>query len=226
MKTTRRVAIAWMAFLCIAAVAWADAKAEPGPAMPTPAERLVPFLKALRDADHPSTAMAAYARGCAIDRTDSKLQNAYMRKMLQFGQPKISFYAARVLVRLEPHNGTAWGVVGYVHAKRGEMPESLAAGIRAATYAPANQAILNNTGQLLAWFDNELAPPKLPDAVRRMLMKVREDLAGAEPFAKAYARVTTAYRERAKLAAALEKQLAAAQTEALEIQQVDAIGLD
>ena len=242
MKRTHLVMIAAIALLSVAAGALAGGKAKPAsppakqpadrpakqpadtPAR-TPAERLAAMIEALQAADNPSTAMAAYARGCAIDRSNVQLQNAYMRKMLRSGLPKIAYYAARVLVRLQPDNPTAWGVVAYVHGKRGEPHKALDPAIRAVAGAPKNPSIAHNAGQLLAWYENQLAPPKLPDSTRRTLEKIRPELFKQKSFARAYRSIKTAYDQRAKLAAELGKRVAAAEAEAEKVQQ-DAMTID
>ena len=233
MKRTHLVAIAVIALLSIAAGARAEGK--PGAAAPanqpadgpakTPAERLAALIRALQEADPPYTAMAAYARGCAIDRSSVKLQDAYMRKMLRSGLPKIAFYAARVLVRRQPDNATAWGVVAYVHGKRGEPEKALDPAIRAVAASSKDASIAHNAGQLLAWYENQLIPPKLPDATRRTLDRIRPELFKREPFTRAYRAMKTAYDQRAKLAAELGKRVAAAEEEAGNVQK-DAVAID
>ena len=225
MKRTHLVGIAVIALLSIVAGALAEGK--PGAASPpmTPAERLAALIEAVEEADNPSTAMAAYARGCAIDRSSVKLQNSYMRTMLRSGLPKIAFYAARVLVRHQPDNATAWGVVAYVHGKRGEPEKALEPGIRAVVISAKDPSIAHNAGQLLAWYENQLIPPKLPDSTRRTLDRARDDLFKREPFARAYRAMKAAYEQRAKLAAELGKRVAAAEAEADRVQK-DAVAID
>ncbi len=191
-----------------------DESAQTAPATKTPAERIAPLVRVIDQARSPSDAIAAYARGFGIDRTHTGLQNAHMRKMLQFGLPKIARYPARVLVTLEKGNGMAWGVVGYMHGKRGELAEALAAHIQAAAFAPDDPSILHNTGQLLAWYDNEIDRPRLSDPIRRMMDRIRNDLFKQQAFARAYLEMKTAYEQRAKLAAELAKRLGEAQDEA------------
>ena len=181
------------------------------------AEHLTMLIEMVKTADHPSSAMAAYARGCGIDRTNFDLQNAYMRKMLSFGLPKISFYAARVLVRSQPDNGMAWGVVGYMHGRRGETAKALAASIRAAAGAPGDPSILHNVGQLLAWYDSEPAPPKLSDAARRILVRIRPQLLKQAAFAKAYEQTKIAYASRAALTEELSQRLSGAAEQAEDV---------
>jgi hypothetical protein len=226
MKRTHLVAIAVIALLSIATGALAEGKpgAAAAPAK-TPAERLAALIKALEEADHPTTAMAAYARGCAIDRSSVKLQDAYMRKMLRSGLPKIAFYAARVLVRSQPDNATAWGVVAYIHGKRGEPEKALDPAIRAVAASSKDASIAHNAGQLVAWYENQLIPPKLPDSTRRTLDRIRPELFKREPFAQAYRAMKTAYDQRAKLAAELGRRVAAAEEEAANVQR-DAVAMD
>ena len=138
------------------------------------ARRLAEFVQAVRDADHPRQAITAYARGCAVDASRPEIHEAQMRRMLRFGLPKIALFPARSLVAIQPDNGLAWGVLGYVHGQRGELAEAFAASIRAAEHARDNPSILHNAGQLVAWYDHELELPKLPDRAKRSLSRIRD----------------------------------------------------
>ena len=215
MTNTRLFGIALLAVLALGARSLADDQTEAAEDRAAAnAKRLAALIDTLKTADNPSAAMAAYARGCGIDRTNVELQNAYMRKMLTFGLPKISYYAARVLVGLQPDNGTAWGVVGYMHGRRGELGKALAASIRAAEKAPEDPSIAHNAGQLLGWYENELTPPRLPDSARRILEQILDDLFRQESFVKAHQQMKAAYVRQAALAAEIEKRLAAAAADA------------
>jgi len=192
---------------------------------PAAAERLAKLIEAVKDADSPSAAMSAYARGCGIDRLNADLQNAYMRKMLTFGLPKIGYYAARVLVSSQPDNGMAWGLVGYVHGRRGEIDKAFNVTIRAAALAPDDPSIMHNAGQLVAWYENELLPPKPPDVIRRILERVRPKLAKNADFVKAYNQMAGAYAKQAAVTAELSERLVVAATQ-VEQQRDEAQAID
>jgi len=184
------------------------------------AEQLARLIQAIRDATHPRQAMSAYARGCAIDRSRPAIHDAYMRRMLQFGLPKIAYYPARVLAAIQPDNGTAWGVVGYVHGQRGQPAEALAATMRAAELAGEDPSVLHNAGQLAAWYDFELDLPKIPDRAKRALDRSRAALGKRAPFAKAYATIQKAYKEQAGLGEQFDEKIAAADADALGLEQL------
>jgi len=200
----------------------ADPATAPADKPATKAQRLAEHVKALNDAKAPQTAMAAYARGCAIDRNDAGLQNAYMRKMLKFGLPKIAFYAAQTLVRIEPDNGTAWGVMGYMHGHRGHYDKAFAACIRAAALAGDDPSVLHNAGQMVAWFDSQRDLPDVPDAVRRTLARIKPALEKKAPYAAAYKHMKATYATQGKAAAGLEKKLNAAEADAQAVQRLAA----
>jgi tetratricopeptide (TPR) repeat protein len=190
---------------------------------PTPderAERLATFVRAVEAAAHPREAITAYARGCAVDRSRPEIHNAYLRRMLTFGLPQIAYYPARVLVTMEPDNGTAWGVVGYMHGRRGELDKALSATLQAVQLAREDPSILHNAGQLTAWYDHEIEPPKIPDRSKRALARVREELAKAPAFAKAYGTIESAYQRRAALAKEFDQKIAAADAEVLTLERL------
>ena len=128
------------------------------PAGSQDAEKLAAFIRAIRRAEDPREALSAYAKGCSISRLNAELHTAHVRRMLQFGRPETAYYPAQAAVRLEPENGMAWGVLGYVHGKRHRLEEALAAAVRAAKYAPDDNSILHNAGQLVAWCDGQRPP--------------------------------------------------------------------
>ena len=188
--------------------------ADPAAATSRPADRVAPFLKVIREAGDYRVVMRAYARACAIDRNDLRLHRAYMRRMLRFGLPQIAYYPALALTRLDPKDGTAWGVVGYVHGRRGRLAEAFVATIRALERKPSDPSILHNAGQLAAWYDHDPALPRVPDSARRTLANLREKVSKNPIYARAYAEIARAYKRQAEAATMLKRALAAARAEA------------
>ena len=187
--------------------------------------RLLPFIEAIQRSQQPQEAMSAYARGCAVDRRNPRIHDEYMKRMLQFGQPEIAYFAAATLVTLDNQNPTAWGLVGYHQGKKGELLEAFAATMRAVQRAPDDPSILHNAGQLVAWYDSHADPPPAPDSVRRILDNLREELGRREPYAKAYRTIKTAVSSKLDQRDDLEKKLSAADSEYQTARQ-DAVSLD
>ena len=195
-------------------------KAEAAKAAEQRGGRLAAFIQAVGSAEHPRQAISAYARGCAVDRSKPEIHEAYMRRMLQFGLPRIAYYPARVLVTMQRDNGVAWGVLGYMHGRRGELDEALSATVRAAENDGGNPSILHNAGQLVAWYDNELNLPKISDRTKRSLEKVRRELSERQPFARAYKGMTAAYKEQAALAEGFARKIDALEAETLALERL------
>ncbi len=196
--------------------------AEParGPETMPSSGRLEGFIQAIRDADYPSQAISAYARGCAVDRTQPEIHEAYMRRMLQFGLPRIAQYGARALVAMQDDNGMAWGVLGYMAGRKGDLADALSSMIRAAEGAPDNVGILHNSGQLFAWYENDPEVPVLSDRTKRAMSRLREQLAEREPFAKAYREIVSAYKDQNNQSKALAEKIDVAQAEAVALEQL------
>ncbi len=194
----------YAAVICVAALTWvsfAGPTTRPasttGPGATTaPAARLEAYIRAIRETDNPRSAMSAYARGCAIDRNKVELHDTYMKRMLKFGLPKIAYYPARVLVRLDPNNGLAWGVVGYNRGNRGELAEALSATIRSLEKRRDDPSVLHNAGQLVAWYISQPNLPKVTDRVARLLARMKKELAGKEQYTGAYNAIVAAYGKR------------------------------
>jgi tetratricopeptide (TPR) repeat protein len=159
------------------------------------AERLAEAVRAIRQAGDVRSAAAAYARGRAVENLNADVLDAYVRKTLQLGRPDLAYYAAAVLVRVRPDSGTAWGVVGYVRGREGRFAAALEATVRAAELLPDDPSIQNNAGQLIAMYDLAPTPPRIANAVKRKLERVRPRLAAAVAFSRAYTAVRAA-RER------------------------------
>lgn len=185
-----------------------------------PADRLEPFLRVVRQAEDVRTVMQTYARAQAVEPNSPELHRAYMRRMLKFGLPQIAHHAARELVNLNEADGVAWGLIGYIHGRRGELAEAFAATIRAAELLGDDVSILNNAGQLAAWHDLEAELPEVADSARRALDNLREQLSKTKPFDKAYEAVKVAYTRQADAAAEVNKKMAAATAEAEAVQRL------
>ncbi|MCK4624787.1 MAG: hypothetical protein KAV00_05715, partial [Phycisphaerae bacterium] len=183
------------------------------------ADKLKAFIRAVAEADDPRSAMSAYARGCSIDRNSAALQNAYMERMLKFGLPKIAYHPARLLVRIDPNNGLAWGVVGYMHGKRGELDKAFAATMRSLEKHRDDPSVLHNAGQLAAWYDSTINRPKVSDRARRTLSKIKKELAGKKPYSSAYEAIKSACARQASLMKQLDKKVAVIEAEVLPVRK-------
>ena len=155
---------------------------------------------------------AAYARANTLDGDNPVVHEAYMKRLLELGRPDIAVYPARTLLRLDPGHVGAWVVTSYLRGRKGELPDSLEAAIRAASeLKPAElgdrKPLLQTLGQLLAWYDEQDIRPELPDKARRWLHDFRGKLEARPVFADAYVRVRRAYGDMEARTARFRKQL-------------------
>ncbi len=181
------------------------------------AARLEPFVTAIREAQTLRTAARAYSRGNAVDSQYIPLHQAYMERMLTMGFPKIAGHPARMLVRIDPDNGMAWGVLGYLHGRENELAEAMSASVRAAKHKPGDPSIMNNLGQLLAWYRQVLALPDLPDRDKRAIDQLEDQWTDSAMFARAYNRIHVAFEEQKKLDSAAAEKLAEAEAAVLAL---------
>ncbi len=216
-----------LAVICVLALAWASLVGQTTKPSPTtgprattsPADRLKVYILAIVEADAPRPAMSAYARGCSIDRNNAALQNAYMERMLKFGLPKIAYHPAQVLVRIDPNNSLAWGVVGYMHGKRGELEKAFLATMRSLEKRLDDPSVLHNAGQLSAWYDNAPKPPKVSDRARRTLAQMKKELAAKKAFVSAYKEINSVYARRAVLVKQFDSKIAAVEEGILSVRK-------
>ena len=152
-------ALVWMAWPA------APAQAQSGSATP-PANKVAaaptgdasPYIQAIEQASDPSALVAAYAAGYAADRTNLKLHDAYVSRMVQFGVPEMAYHQAQLVAGLDPRNGLAQGVLAYVDAKRGRHA-GIAVGDRAGGRPGARPRLRPADGRRTAG----LVRPELPE---------------------------------------------------------------
>ncbi len=224
MRSRHLAVICAAVLICVCLIGRSGPADKPAPttgpgATTAPADKLKAFIRAVADADDPRLAMSAYARGCGIDRNSAALQNAYMERMLKFGLPKIAYHPARMLVRIDPNNGLAWGVVGYMHGKRGELDKAFVATMRSLEKHRDDPSILHNAGQLAAWYDSALNPPKVSDRARRALSQMKKELARKKPYSSAYEEIKSVCARQASLMKQLEKKVSVIEAEVLPVRK-------
>ncbi|MFP4106103.1 MAG: hypothetical protein ACLFVU_08435 [Phycisphaerae bacterium] len=179
-------------------------------------EKIEPLIETIENAERASTAVAAYARANAYAPKNAELHKTQMHTLLRFGLPEMAMPAAKRLVQLEPDNAIAWGLIGYMQARRGDWPAALVNTINAVKLDPDNSGTIRNLGLLLAWYDNELDIPRLPHATRRAMVELRDELKDHKAFTSAYDRVEKGFEKFTKAERALLQELTAAESTASE----------
>jgi len=158
-------------------------------------------IQAIQQAPDPSAVVAAYGSGLALTTTDPKLHQAYVARMVDMGLPEMAYHQAQTLTTLQPDNGLAWGVVAYVDARRGQMPEAVSAINLAGQFAPTNKFVAHTAGEIVAWYDVKADKTKLPESAKDGLARLRTSLAKEPAFTEAYATAQKAYAAQTSSAA-------------------------
>jgi len=153
-----------------------------------------PAIQAIQQAPDPSAVVTAYANGIAVDPNNPKLYNAYVARMVDLGLPEMAYHQAETLTSMESNNGLAWGVVAYVDARRGQMPEAMSAIILSGQFAPDNKFIQRTAGEIVAWYDLKADKNTLADNTRDGVAKVRALLSARTDFLQAYDTARKAYQ--------------------------------
>ncbi len=154
-------------------------------------------IEAIHQAPDPSAAIAAYANGFAADRNNPKLYEAYVSRMVDLGLPEMAYHQAQTLTTLEANNGLAWGVVAYVNARRGQMPEAVSAMNLAGQFASDNKFVQHTAGEICAWYDIKADKTQIPEQTKAGLTKVRRLLEKQTTFTAAYDTAKKAYQDQA-----------------------------
>ncbi len=170
---------------CVLATAWGVSTTEP---------EVAAAIQAIQQAPDPSATVAAYVNGAAVDRNDPKLSEAYVVRMVDLGLPELAFHQAQTLTTLESNNGLAWGVIAYVEARRGNMPEAISAINLAGQFAPDNPLVERTAGEIIAWYDVKADKATLSENAQHGLATIRGLLEKRPEFANAYKTAKKAYR--------------------------------
>jgi tetratricopeptide (TPR) repeat protein len=171
------------------------------------------LIKIIKTDDDPSVVLRSYTRACALNRMDPELNSAYMRRMLLLGRPRAAYMSARILSAQDADAALAWAMIGYMMGRSNKYLDALTATARALEFNSDDPSILNNAGQLAAWFDNAPAPPKLGDREKRIMDKLKDKFAKSQVYIDAYKRVNTVYVDCKTQRADLQDKLTTAETE-------------
>lgn len=182
MKTAQRV-------VSVLVVTAALAVAQAAPAD----QNISAAIQAVQQAADPSAAIGAFANGFAADRNNPQLYDAYVSRMVDLGLPEMAYHQAQTLTTLQANNGLAWGVVAYVDARRGQMPEAISAINLAGQFAPNNTFVQHTAGELVAWYDLKADKSTVAQNAKDGLEKVRGLLDKRPAFSEAYNTARKAY---------------------------------
>jgi hypothetical protein len=174
-------------------------------------------IRVIQDAPNAQAAIAAYARGCSVNRGIPALHEAYLRRMLQFGQPKFANGPARVLLASNPTHPMANAVGAYVHVRTNALARALAPALIAASQLPANESVAANAGQLMAWYEKDSPDTVLSDEARGALARIKTNLSKTTALETAYRRICRAFDERERELEGLKAQILKIQAEANDL---------
>ena len=189
-KWSERIPVIFGIWGCALAAAWGGSNPEP---------EVAAAIQAIQQAPDPSATVAAYVNGAAVDRSDPKLSEAYVVRMVDLGLPELAFHQAQTLTTLESNNGLAWGVIAYVEARRGNMAEAISAINLAGQFAPDNALVERTAGEIVAWYDVKADKATLSQNAERGLATVRSLLEKRPEFANAYETAKKAYKAQASV---------------------------
>jgi hypothetical protein len=143
-------------------------------------------IQAIQQAADPSAVVAAFGNGLAASPNDPSLYEAYVNRMVDLGLPELAYHQAQTLTTLEPNRGLAWGVVGYVDARRGDMADAVFAVSLAASLEPENKFVLRTAGEVTAWYDLRADQSTIPQATKDALAKARSLIGNKPAYTEAY----------------------------------------
>lgn len=172
------------------------------------------LIAAIRNAEDAATAVTNYSQARSLDKNNVELYDTYMKKMLTLGYPRIAVYPAMVLIRLQPKNGTAWGVVGYNDAKQGRYLTAFMSTIRGLQLLPDDPAIQYNAGALTAWYETLSVKPTLSGSFKALLAQQSQQWLEKAKFAEGHRKGKSEFSGWAERIERLKADIAPAETAA------------
>ncbi len=178
------------------------------PAEPSQAEKELARLTArIEQAGTLQEAAKAFAQGRTIQPYHLPLLEAYMVRTLQLGQERVALTPARMILLIEPNHASALSLISFYAARQGEYPLALEMSSRGVLRDRTDPSLLYNMGQLLAWYDRQVMPPRLDNGVLRRIRIVRQSFQEDPIFQKAYQGVQETYERQEKLTRKLQEEL-------------------
>jgi len=172
------------------------------------AAKMQQYIKTINESKEPAVILRAYTKATSLDRMDPHLNSAYMRRMMLLGMPRAAFTPARILTAKGQDSGLAWAIIGYIRGQANSYTDALKATARSLEHNISDPSVLNNVGQLVAWYDNAKIPPRIGDRERRVISKLRPKLEKSKAYSEAYSRINELYSVRKKERAQVEGELA------------------
>ncbi len=136
----------------------------------------------------PSDAVAVYAASAPTVSGDelTVVEQAYVRRMVEFGLPAMAESQAAEVTRHKADDGVAWGVLAFMNARRNNSDEALAQIAKAAEYAPDELFVQRTAGELLAWLDTRADAAKVSPEAKQAADEVRQRMRDRSGFAEGY----------------------------------------
>jgi len=164
-----------------AAAKGSAASAPPGASRPArPLGRLGSYVRVIRSAALPATAVIAYRRALRIDPTHPALHEAFIRRMHAAGRTAHAAAAARALAVIDKDHPAVWAWRADGYARQGRRDEALAAVARTTAYMGRYPFCADVAGEVVALYDDE---EDLADAIRASAERVRAALRASVPTA-------------------------------------------
>jgi tetratricopeptide (TPR) repeat protein len=192
-----------VALLLAASLGLAQEQAEPSQAE----KELAQLTAQVEQAQTVQEAARAFAKGRTIEPYHLPLLEAYMVRMMQLRQERIALTPARMILLVEPNHATALSLISFYTARGGEYPLALEMASRGLLRDRDDPSLLYNMGQLLAWYDRQVMPPRLDNGVLRRIRIVRQSFQEDPIFQKAYQGVQATYQRQEKLTRKLQEEL-------------------
>ena len=145
-----------------------------------PLGMLAPYVRVIRSASLPATAVIAYKRGLRIDATHPALHEAFIRRMHTAGQTALADAAARALATIDKDHPVVWASRADGYVRQGRRDEALTAVARTTPYLARYPFCADVAGEVIALYDDE---EDLADAIRASADRVRTALRAGVPTA-------------------------------------------
>jgi len=208
--------VSYLVIAVLLALAWPCQGQDAGSANSATQDEIDAAIKIIRAAERVPDASEAYA-GIARQAMDSaELRSAYVRKLVELDSPDLAYAPVIQLVKIDPNDVFARAVLGYCQGRRREYVDALSSLAKAADQGASDEPTMENLGQLVAYVEGELEPPKLSEDVEKIIAADKESWASNEAYKRGYARVAAGNQAYVDAGKELADKLAAVNAEAAE----------
>ncbi len=137
------------------------------------AQSLAARIRAIRSAETPSDASAAYRAALRQDRTSLAAREAFVGRLIALDKPASALSAARLLVAMDEDNAIGWSAILLTHVQREQFADAIETLADHAELLKNRDGMPASAGRLVAWYRQNRRHSPRAFALRRKIDVIR-----------------------------------------------------